>query len=435
MIRATSKGFRLHIGFFGRRNVGKSSLLNAITQQKVSIVSEVAGTTTDPVEKPMELLPIGPVLFVDTAGVDDVGALGAQRIEKTRQAIKRTDVGILVTESGVWTEFEEKLLAELRSHGIPVLVALNKADLRRSDPDHLIRFELDRLPFAEIVATTGEGMDSFRAKLWEIIPAESAESTVILGDLVGPDETAILVMPIDKEAPKGRIKQLQAQSIRELLDVEASCVVVKDTGLLKVLDNMKTPPSIVVTDAQVFEQVARITPDSIPLTAFSILLSRLKGDLIAQTQAAVAVDSLRSGDKVLVAESCTHHPVEEDIGRVKIPRWLQHYVGGALEFTTVKGRDFPEDLSPYKLVIHCGACMWNRREMMSRIGECQRQGVPITNYGLVIAYSLGILERALEPFPEALAAYRQARLEQLEDHSANALPLVNEQNASLVNQL
>jgi [FeFe] hydrogenase H-cluster maturation GTPase HydF len=433
MIRATSKGFRLHIGFFGRRNVGKSSLLNAITQQQVSIVSEVAGTTTDPIEKPMELLPIGPVLFVDTAGVDDVGALGAQRIEKTRQAIARSDVGVLVVESGVWTEFEEKLLAELRSHGIPVLVAVNKADLRAPDPEHLFRFEQEKLSYVELVATIGKGVDEFRAKLWKIAPAESVASQVILRDLVGPDETAVLVMPIDKEAPKGRIKQLQAQSIRDLLDGEACCVVVKDAGLQKALDNLKTPPRIVVTDAAVFEQVALVTPDSIPLTAFSILLSRLKGDLVAQTRAAVTVDSLRPGDKVLVAESCTHHPIEEDIGRVKIPRWLEQYVGGELEFTSVKGRDFPLYLSPYKLVIHCGACMSNRQEMLSRIAECHRQGVPITNYGLVIAYSLGILERALEPFPDALAAYKEARQEQLERVGVSSLSDLDAIGVSLVN--
>ncbi len=433
MMRATSKGFRLHIGFFGRRNVGKSSLLNAITQQTVSIVSDVAGTTTDPVEKPMELLPIGPVLFVDTAGVDDVGALGAQRIEKTRLAIKRSDIGVLVTESGVWTDFEEKLLAELRSHGIPVLVALNKADLRRPDPQHLVRFEQEKLPYVELTATTGEGVDAFRAKLWESAPVDCVEPQVLLSDLVRPDQTAVLVMPIDKEAPKGRIKQLQTQAIRELLDSDASCVVVKDAGLKRTLDNMKTPPSIVITDAQVFAQVASVTPDSIPLTAFSILLSRLKGDLVEQTRAVVAVDLLQPGDKVLVAESCTHHPIEEDIGRVKIPRWLERYMGGKLEFTTVKGRDFPQDLSPYKLVIHCGACMWNRREMMNRIAECQRQGVPITNYGLVIAYSLGILERALEPFPEALAAYKQAREEHLELLAARELSRLNESNSALVN--
>jgi [FeFe] hydrogenase H-cluster maturation GTPase HydF len=433
MIRATSKGFRLHIGFFGRRNVGKSSLLNAITQQQVSIVSPEAGTTTDPVEKPMELLPIGPVLFVDTAGVDDVGALGMQRIEKTRLAITRTDIGVLVMESGVWTDFEEKLLAELRAHGIPVLVALNKTDLQRPNTDHIIRFEQENLPYVKLVATTGEGMDKFRAKLWEIAPAESVAPPALLRDLICSGETAVLVMPIDKEAPKGRIKQLQTQAIRELLDAEASCVVVKETGLQSALDNLQAPPSLVVTDAAVFDQVARVTPDSIPLTAFSILLSRLKGDLVAQTRAAVAVDSLRPGDKVLVAESCTHHPIEEDIGRVKIPRWLQKYVGGDLDFTTVKGRDFPQDLSPYKLVIHCGACMWNRQEMVSRIAECHRQGVPITNYGLVIAYSLGILERALEPFPEALAAYNEARLEQLEAVGISSLSDLDAIEMSLVN--
>jgi [FeFe] hydrogenase H-cluster maturation GTPase HydF len=433
MIRATSKGFRLHIGFFGRRNVGKSSLLNAMTQQKVSIVSDVAGTTTDPVEKPMELLPIGPVLFIDTAGVDDVGALGAQRIEKTRKVIERTDIGVLVIESGIWTDFEEKLLAELRAQKIPVLVALNKTDLQRPMTEHLIRFEQENLPYVKLVATTGVGMDKFRARLQEIAPAESVEPPTLLRDLIKPEETAVLVMPIDKEAPKGRIKQLQAQSIRELLDGECSCVVVKDAGLQRTLDNLKTLPNIVITDAQVFEQVARITPDSIPLTAFSILLSRLKGDLIAQTRAAVAVDLLKPGDKVLVAESCTHHPIEEDIGRVKIPRWLERYVGGKLDFTTVKGHDFPEDLSPYKLVIHCGACMWNRQEMLHRIHECQRQAVPITNYGLVIAYALGILERALEPFPEALAAYRQAREEHLELLAARDAARLNESNMALVN--
>lgn len=409
MLRATSKAFRLHIGFFGRRNVGKSSLLNAITRQYVSIVSDVAGTTTDPVEKPMELLPIGPVLFVDTAGVDDVGALGAQRIEKTRLAIARSDIGVLVAEAGVWGEFEERLLAELRSHGIPILIAMNKSDLRGDTAEQVARFTRENLPCVEVSAASGEGVDALRDKLWQLAPAESAQSPLVIRDLVGPDETAVLVMPIDKEAPKGRIKQLQAHAIRDLLDGEASCIVVKDGGLERVLQNMKTPPKLVVTDAQVFDKVAQATPDSVPLTAFSILLSRLKGDLVAQTRAALTVDSLRPGDKVLVAESCTHHPIEEDIGRVKIPRWLRKAVGGDLYFKHVKGRDFPVDLSPYKLVIHCGACMWNRQEMMNRIRECQRQGVPITNYGLVIAYVLGILERALEPFPEALAAFHQVR--------------------------
>ena len=409
MERATSKGFRLHIGFFGRRNVGKSSLLNAITRQTVSIVSDVPGTTTDPVEKPMELQPIGPVLFVDTAGVDDVGALGMQRIEKTRQAIARTDIAVLVTEAGIWGEFEEKLLAELRTHSIPVLVALNKSDLRKPAPEHLARFEKESLAWALLAATTGQGIDAFRELLWQAAPADAVHSPALVRDLVSPGGTAVFVMPIDSEAPKGRIKNLQVQAIRDLLDGESSCIVVKDAGLEKALDNMKNLPDLVVTDAQVFDKVARITPEAVPLTAFSILLSRLKGDLVAQTLAALTIDDLRPGDRVLIAETCTHHPIEEDIGRVKIPRWLERHVGGALEFTHVKGRDFPQDLSPYKLVIHCGACMWNRQEMVSRIRECQRQSVPITNYGLVIAMAQGILERALEPFPEALAAYRKVQ--------------------------
>jgi [FeFe] hydrogenase H-cluster maturation GTPase HydF len=408
MQRATSKGFRLHIGFFGRRNVGKSSLLNAITQQKVSIVSDVPGTTTDPVEKPMELLPIGPVLFVDTAGVDDVGALGAQRIEKTRQAIARSDIGVLVTEAGIWGEFEEKLLAELRLHKIPVLVALNKTDVQKPLPEQLAAFNKQGLAYAELVATKGEGIEAFRQLLWQTAPGETEDSPTIIRDLVGPGETAVLVMPIDKEAPKGRIKQLQVAAIRDLLDGESACVVVKDSGLENALDNMRTLPSLVVSDAQVFDTAARLTPERVPLTAFSILMSRLKGDLVAQTRGALAVEELHPGDRVLIAETCTHHPIEEDIGRVKIPRWLNGFVGGELQFTHVKGRDFPQDLSAFKLVIHCGACMWNRTEMLSRIRECQRQGVPITNYGLVIALAQGILERALEPFPEALAVYREA---------------------------
>jgi [FeFe] hydrogenase H-cluster maturation GTPase HydF len=409
MLRATSKGFRLHIGFFGRRNVGKSSLLNAITRQNVSIVSDIAGTTTDPVEKPMELHSIGPVLFVDTAGVDDVGALGEQRIEKTRQVIARTDLGVLVTEAGVWGGYEEKLLAELRAQGIPVLVALNKADLQKPDASQIAQFTEQKLPCVELVATSGRGVDEFRTKLWEMAPAERVDSPVILRDLVGSGETAVLVTPIDREAPKGRIKQLQVQAIRDLLDGEASCVVVKETGLERALGNLKFPPRLVVTDAAAFKQVAQVTPETVPLTAFSILFARLKGDLVAQARAAAAVDLLVPGDRVLVAESCTHHPIEDDIGRVKIPRWLRERVGGDLEFTTVQGHDFPQDLSPYKLVIHCGACMWNRKEMLNRIGECSRQEVPITNYGILIACALGILERALAPFPVALAAYKEAK--------------------------
>jgi [FeFe] hydrogenase H-cluster maturation GTPase HydF len=432
-MRATAKGFRLHIGFFGRRNVGKSSLLNAITKQSVSIVSDIPGTTTDPVEKPMELQPIGPVLFVDTAGVDDVGALGEQRIESTRQVIARTDIGVLVTEAGVWGEFEEQLFAQLRANKIAVVVVLNKSDVRQPTAEQVARFRREKLASVLLSATTGEGIDAFRELLWQTAPANAAESPIIVRDLVSPGETAVFVMPIDKEAPKGRIKNLQVQAIRDLLDGESSCIVVKDAGFKKALDNMKTPPSLVVTDAQVFDKVAKLTPATIPLTAFSILLSRLKGDLVAQTQAALTIDELRPGDRVLIAETCTHHPIEEDIGRVKIPRWLEKHVGGKLGFTHVKGRDFPEDLSPYKLVIHCGACMWNRQEMMSRIRECQTQHVPITNYGLVIAMAQGILERALAPFPEALAAFHEARTAMSACPAAILTPQAAESNAVLVN--
>lgn len=433
MVRATAKSFRLHIGLFGRRNVGKSSLLNAITKQAVSIVSDVPGTTTDPVEKPMELQPIGPVLFVDTAGVDDVGALGMQRIEKTRQAIARADIGVMVTEAGVWGEFEEKLLAELREQSIPVLVALNKADLGIPTAEQIALFRQKKLATVLLSATSGEGVDTFRELLWQSAPADAVESPAIVRDLVPPGETAVFVMPIDKEAPKGRIKNLQVQAIRDLLDGESLCMVVKDAGLQKALDTMKTPPSLVVTDAQVFDKVAKLTPEVVPLTAFSILLSRLKGDLVAQTQAALTIDELHPGDKILIAETCTHHPIEEDIGRVKIPRWLEKHVGGKLDFTHVKGRDFPEDLSPYKLVIHCGACMWNRQEMLSRIRECQRQHVPITNYGLVIAMAQGILERALAPFPQALAAYREARAPKTRVFPASPATPVAARSAAPVN--
>jgi [FeFe] hydrogenase H-cluster maturation GTPase HydF len=373
------------------------------------------------------------VLFVDTAGIDDVGALGAQRIEKTRQAIARADIGVMVTEAGVWGEFEEKLLAELRAHNIPVTVALNKADLCQPTTEQIARFRQEKLASVLLSATRGEGIDAFRELLWQTAPADAAESPTIVRDLVAPGETAVFVMPIDREAPKGRIKNLQVQAIRDLLDGESLCVVVKDAGLKKALDNMKTPPSLVVTDAQVFDKVAKLTPDSIPLTAFSILLSRLKGDLVAQTQAALTIDELHPGDSVLIAETCTHHPIEEDIGRVKIPRWLEMHVGGELVFTHVKGRDFPQDLSPYKLVIHCGACMWNRQEMMSRIRECQRQHVPITNYGLVIAMAQGILERALEPFPEALAAFHEKQAEKTACIAAGLAPHAAERNAVLVN--
>jgi [FeFe] hydrogenase H-cluster maturation GTPase HydF len=414
----TPKGLRLHIGFFGRRNVGKSSLLNAITRQHVSIVSDVAGTTTDPVEKPMELLPLGPVLFIDTAGIDEVGGadatgelgasskLGALRVEKTRQALERTEIAVLVAEPGVWGEFEEGLLADFGTRQTPAVVVINKTDAAAPDAALVERLRGEKMRVVLASAITGAGLAELREALLELAPADFIDSPAIVGDLVGPGELAVLVVPIDKEAPKGRLILPQVQAIRDLLDSDALCMVVKERELRSALDRLKTPPRLVVTDSQAFLKVAADTPVDVPLTSFSILMARFKGDLTAQVEGTLAIEKLRSGDRVLIAEACTHHPIGEDIGRVKIPRWLTQYTGVKLEFVTVQGRDFPEDLASYKLVIHCGACMWNRRQMLSRILQCQHAGVPITNYGLTIAYSLGIFARALEPFPAALARYR-----------------------------
>jgi [FeFe] hydrogenase H-cluster maturation GTPase HydF len=402
----TPKGLRLHIGFFGRRNVGKSSLLNAITRQQVSIVSEVAGTTTDPVEKPMELLPLGPVLFIDTAGIDEEGSLGALRVEKTRQALERTEIAALVAEPGVWGAFEEGLLSDFEARKTPTVVVFNKCDVTAPDEVLIERLRAAKLCVVQTSAVTGIGLTELRAALLDLAPPDFIDSPAIAGDLVGPGELAILVVPIDKEAPKGRLILPQVQTIRDLLDSDALCMVVKERELRTALDRLKAPPKLVVTDSQAFLKVAADTPPEVPLTSFSILMARFKGDLAAQVEGTMAVEKLRSGDRVLIAEACTHHPIGEDIGRVKIPRWLTQYTGVKLDFVTMQSRDFPDDLPNYKLVIHCGACMWNRRQMLSRILQCRQAGVPITNYGLTIAYSLGIFQRALEPFPAAMALYR-----------------------------
>ena len=407
MAEKTPKGFRLHIGIFGRRNVGKSSLLNAITRQNVSIVSDQAGTTTDPVEKPMELLPLGPVLFIDTAGIDDVGALGELRIQKTRAAFDRSDMGVIVCDA-LWGDFEEKIMGELQKREIPFVVVFNKIDRAPPPPEIVTRLRDADIVCIETAANAKQGIAEFRQALLDGAPADFVNNPVIAADLVGPGEVAILVTPIDKEAPKGRLILPQVQTIRDLLDHGAFCVVAQDAELPAALASLSRPPKIVITDSQAFDRVAEMTPPGIPLTSFSILYSRFKGDIVTQTRGTLAVRDLRPGDRVLVAEACSHHPIEDDIGRVKIPRWLNNFVGGELEYHTMQGRDFPENLSEYKIVIHCGACMWNRRSVLSRLLQCRRAGVPMTNYGLLIAYSIGIFERALAPFPEALAIYRQA---------------------------
>jgi [FeFe] hydrogenase H-cluster maturation GTPase HydF len=405
MTRSAPKGFRLHIGIFGRRNVGKSSLLNAITRQQVAIVSERAGTTTDPVEKPMELLPLGPVLFIDTAGVDDCDDLGRLRVEATRRIFDRTDLALLVTEAGVWGDYEKNLLGELTARQIPVIVVFNQCDRCTLRPEDRNQLEGQGLTVVETAAVTGAGILDLRAALIAAAPPEFVENPAIVADLVGPGEMAVLVVPIDKEAPKGRLILPQVQTIRDLLDNDSFCLVAKERELREALERLNRPPQLVVTDSQAFLKVAADTPDSVPMTSFSILFARFRGDLTTMTEGVLAIDRLRPGDRVLIAEACTHHPIADDIGRVKIPRWLTQYVGGKLEFDFVQGHDFRSDLSGYSLVIHCGACTINRREVMTRILRCREQGVPITNYGLAIAHSLGVLPRALVPFPAAWEIY------------------------------
>jgi [FeFe] hydrogenase H-cluster maturation GTPase HydF len=408
LMQPTPRSLRLHIGIFGRRNVGKSSLLNAITRQQVSIVSATAGTTTDPVDKPMELLPLGPVLFVDTAGIDDEGALGELRMARTRAVLDRVDLGVVVTEPGVWGEFEDGLVAELSRRKVPLMVAVNKIDLRA--PGDVAQTAVPGV--AEVVrlsALTGEGLAELREALLRLAPADFFDSRRVVADLVPPGDVAVLVVPIDKEAPKGRLILPQVMAIRDLLDSGSLALVTREHELSQALARLMGPPALVVTDSQAFLEVAAEVPPDVPMTSFSILMARFQGDLTEQVRGTLAIESLKGGDRVLVAETCTHHPTEDDIGRVKIPRWLTQYVGAPLEFRHVQGRDFPSDVTPYRLVVHCGNCTGNRREMLSRIHRCREVGVPITNYGLTIAYALGIFERALAPFPAAREVYRAAR--------------------------
>jgi [FeFe] hydrogenase H-cluster maturation GTPase HydF len=403
-MKDTPKGMRLHIGLFGRRNVGKSSLLNALTRQQVSIVSDVPGTTTDPVEKPMELLPLGPVMFIDTAGIDDVGALGEMRAERTRLIFERTDLGILVAEGDCWGEFEEGILFELAKRKVPAIVVFNKRDL--ATPGEEIRQNLQsrKLPFVETIASQSEGLLALREALILAAPEEFMDAPPVLGDLITPGEVVVLVTPIDLEAPRGRLILPQVQSIRDVLDHDSCCMVVKERELRDALDKLKNPPALVVTDSQAFLRVAGDVPSHIPMTSFSILFARLKGDLHEFVRGVKAIDRLKSGSRILILESCAHHPIGEDIGRVKIPRWIRQYTGVDMEFVHAQGHDFPENLSSYQLIIQCGACMLNRREVISRILRCRESSVPITNFGVAITYSLGVLDRALSPFPGLLSS-------------------------------
>ena len=394
----TLKSMRLHIGLFGKTNVGKSSILNRITNQDVSIVSDIAGTTTDVVEKSMELLPVGPVNFLDTAGIDDVTALSAERIEKTMKVLNRTDIAVVICDYNGIDDYEKSLIQKLNELNIPFIILVNKTDIKEVKEE--VFSELKKLSEHIIITSTvsdSQLVYKFKETLVKLLPDSFVNSPKIAGDLVPEKSTVILVIPIDKEAPKGRIILPQVQTIRDLLDSNCVTISVKESDLQEAIDNLKVPPSLVITDSQAFKKVSEIVPENIPLTSFSISFARLKGDLKAFIDGAKAIDTLQDGDKVLILESCTHHAIEDDIGRVKIPNLLRKRTGKNLIIENISGHDFP-DVSEYKLVIHCGACMTNRREVLSRILIANQKNVPITNYGIAISYCLGILSRAIKIF-------------------------------------
>jgi [FeFe] hydrogenase H-cluster maturation GTPase HydF len=407
--QTTPRGLRLQIGIFGRRNVGKSSLFNRLLHQEVSIVSEVAGTTTDPVEKAMELQPLGPVLFVDTAGIDDVGALGAARVARSRRVLERVDLALLVTDD--WGPFERGLLDLLSERRTPLAVICAKSDLRADRRLEAAAQAAGVADIATVSALTGDGIDAVRALAIRLAPDDALAPPALVADLVPAGAIVVLVVPIDKEAPKGRLILPQVQAIRDLLDNDACALVVKERELAPTLQKLRMPPALVVTDSQAFLKVAADTPADVPMTSFSILLARQKGDLAELVRGALAIDRLQPGARVLIAETCTHHPIADDIGRVKIPRWLEQVVGGKLAITHVAGCDQPVDFGSFDLVIQCGSCMWTRREVLGRMAVVRGAQVPMTNYGLAIAFCLGILERALQPFPYAHEVYRQATRE------------------------
>lgn len=392
------KSLRLHIGIFGKTNVGKSSFLNKITSQDVSIVSDIAGTTTDVVEKSMELLPIGAVNFLDTAGINDKTELSNERIEKTLKILNRTDVAVLICDYNGIDEYEKELISKFNELKIPFITVINKTDIEQISDEKLDNIrQYSQNVLATSVYSDNDIVFKFKEMLVKLLPDEFVNPPKIAGDLVEAKSTVIMVIPIDKEAPKGRIILPQVQTLRDLLDSDCITLCVKESELSAAIDNLKTPPSLVITDSQAFKNVSQIVPDDIPLTSFSILFARLKGDLNAFINGAKAIDSLKDGDKVLILESCSHHAIDDDIGRVKIPNLLRKRTGKNLIIENISGHDFP-DISAYKLIIHCGACMTNRKEVLSRILIASKKGVPITNYGVAISYCLGISDRAVEIF-------------------------------------
>ncbi len=405
----TPKGNRLHIALLGRTNVGKSSLMNLMLGQDIAITSPVAGTTTDIVEKAMELLPLGPVLFLDTAGLDDISELSSARLKKTAKVFDRTDVIILVTEPDTWTNYEESVLAKAKKRKIPMLIVINKIDLHKPSPDHLkfLQSKSDRILTVSCNDETKRQnyLETLKQQLMEVAPADFVGTPSLIGDLLPPGGLAVLVVPIDLQAPKGRLILPQVQTIRDALDNDAMTLVVKERELAAALSNLKNPPAIVVTDSQAILKVTADVPKDILVTTFSILFARQKSDLTIMARGAAAIDSLQPGDNILIAEACSHHALEDDIGRIKIPRWLRQYVGGDLQIDISSGRDYPDDLKKYKLILHCGACMINRREMLNRLRKAQEAGVPVTNYGVAISFLQGAISRSLAPFPSALLAF------------------------------
>ncbi len=406
----TPKSLRLQIGIFGRTNVGKSSFLNMAAGQDVAITSPVPGTTTDVVEKVMELLPVGPVVFLDTGGMDDVSDLGSKRIERTRKVFDRADVITLILEAGQWTAFEDEICAEAEKRNIPLILVVNKSDLKVPDAVWLEQLKKKTARILACASTDLANRDRYvgllKQYLLEVCPEDFLKAPALIGDLIPKGGLAVLIIPIDFEAPKGRIILPQVQAIRDALDHGAMTLVVRESEYKDALARLAAPPDLVVCDSQVVDRMVAETPAGVQCTTFSILLSRLKADIVEMTRGALAIDRLRSGDKVLIAESCSHHAIEGDIGRIKIPNWLRKYLGFEIQIKVVAGRDFPEDVGDYKLIIQCGSCMLTRRETLARIQRAKQQGVPITNYGLCISYLQGVLGRVLEPFPEILAETR-----------------------------
>ena len=388
----TPKSDRIHIGIFGKRNAGKSSIINAITSQNLAVVSKVKGTTTDPVQKAMELLPLGPVMIIDTPGIDDEGELGKMRVEKSYQVLNKTDIALLVVDGNVGlTQCDKDLIEEIKKRKLPYLIILNKSD------EVCNRYDIENSIW--VSAETKENIWELKERSSKLVPNENM-TLKIIGDLLDPEDIVVLVVPIDSAAPKGRLILPQQQTIRDVLEAGAISVVTRDTELSQTLKALGKKPKIVVTDSQAFGKVKNDVPEDILLTSFSILFARYKGDLAEQIKAVKAIDSLKDGDYVLISEGCSHHRQCDDIGTVKIPRWLKEHSGKKINYEFSSGTEFPRDLSKYKAVIHCGGCTLNEKEMKHRIAVAKEQNVPITNYGIFIAYTQGILKRSLQAFPE-----------------------------------